>query len=76
MPVTVTGNGDTEEAALWALDGRLRGVPQPAGSQMDELRRRLRLAYVEGAERWATANLGRPLDRDELGQVVERYAGR
>ena len=50
MPQTVTGTGEDEVAALRALDNRLRGVPQPNGSEMDFLRRRLRLAYLEGAE--------------------------
>lgn len=48
VPQTVTGSGEDETAALRALDDRLRGVPQPDGSQMDALRRRLRFAYVEG----------------------------
>jgi hypothetical protein len=43
---------------------------------MDELRRRLRLAYVDGAEDWTRENIGRGLTRDELGNVIGRYAGR
>lgn len=39
IPQTVTGAEDDEIAALRDLDDRLRGVPQPDGSQMDELRR-------------------------------------
>src|SRR3954451_15082584 len=34
-PHTVQGTGDTETAALRALDDRLRGVPQPNGSEME-----------------------------------------
>jgi hypothetical protein len=43
-PVTVSGTGDNEIAALRDLDGCLRGVPHPDGGRLDELRRRLRLA--------------------------------
>jgi hypothetical protein len=75
-PVTVSGTGEEEAAALRDLDDRLRGVPKPAGGRMDELRRRLRLAYVEGAESWALENRGRGFDRDELGRVIARYLGR
>lgn len=42
-------------------------------ARMDELRSRLRLAYVDGAEDWTTANLGRGLTTDELGRVIGRY---
>jgi hypothetical protein len=45
LPQTVTGTGEDEVAALRDLDDRLRGIPQPEGSQMDKLRRRHRLAY-------------------------------
>lgn len=53
IPQTVTGTGEDETAALRDLDDQLRGVPKPDGTRLDELRRRLRLAYVEGAEDWA-----------------------
>jgi len=43
---------------------------------MDELRRRLRLAYVDGTEGWALANTGQRLTTDELGRVIRRYLGR
>lgn len=76
IPQSVTGTGPDERAALRDLDDQLRGVPQPDGSRMDELRRRLRFAYVQGAEDWTVANVGRRLPRDELGRVIEKYAGR
>jgi hypothetical protein len=44
-PQTVTGTGEDETAALRDLDDRLRGVPKPDGGRMDEMRRRMRLAY-------------------------------
>jgi hypothetical protein len=75
-PVTVSGKGEDEAAALRDLDDRLRGVPKPDGTQLDELRRRLRFAYVDGAEEWTRQNVGRGLTRDELGRVIVRYVGR
>lgn len=74
-PPSVTGIGEAEVAALRDLDRRLRAVPQPnvAGK---ELSQRLRLAFVDGAEAAALEHLGRRLTRDELGLVIERYAGR
>ena len=49
MPQTVSGTGEDETGALRDLDDRLRGVPRSNGGRMDELRRRLRFAYVGGA---------------------------
>jgi len=40
---------------------------------MGELRRRLRLAYVDGAEEWTAMNVGRRMTTDELGRVIGRY---
>ncbi len=71
-PQTVTGTGDDATAALRDLDDRLRGIPKPDGGRMDELRRRLRLAYVDGAEEWTVANVGRRMTTDELGRVIGR----
>jgi len=48
-------------------------VPKLDGNQMDFLRRRLRLAYVEGAETWTRENVGRGLNADELGRVIARF---
>lgn len=70
MPATVSGTGPDEIAALRALDARLRGLDHPDGSRMDELRRRLRLAYIEGAEGWSRETLGRGLTTGELEHVV------
>src|SRR5439155_4449625 len=72
-PQMISGTGEDETAALHDLDDRLRGVPKPDGTRMDELRMRLRLAYLDGAESWSQAHVGRPLTRDELGRVVTRY---
>lgn len=75
IPQSVSGIGEDESAALGDLDDRLRGIPRPDGTRMDELRRRLRLAYLDGAEEWASRELGRGLTRDELGRVIGRYGG-
>jgi hypothetical protein len=75
-PQTVTGTGDDETDALRDLDGTLRGQKPADGSYLEELRKRLRLAYVHGAEEWTRENVGRGMTGDELGRVIGRYAGR
>lgn len=75
IPQSVSGIGEDESEALQDLDDRLRGVPKPDGTRMDELRRRLRLAYIDGAEAWTRRELDRSLSRDELGRVIGRYGG-
>lgn len=75
QPETVTGIGESEIEALRDLDGRLRGSGMPAG-RMDDLRARLRLAYVDGAEEWTRRELGRGLSAAELERVTSRYEGR
>jgi hypothetical protein len=75
LPQTVTGEGEDEIAALVDLDNQLRGVPRPDGGRMEELRRRVRLAYLDGAESWSRAEQGRGLDPEVLGRVIERYPG-
>src|SRR4051794_20394663 len=72
-PQTVIGTGESETAALRDLDDRLRGVPQPNGSRMAERERRLRLAYVAGAESWSRRSVGRALTEGELEGVVRRF---
>jgi hypothetical protein len=42
---------------------------------MDELRWRLRLVYVEGAESQSIKERGRRLTHDELGRGLGRYPG-
>ena len=70
---TVTGTGVDETAALRNLDDRLRGVPQPNGSRMAERERRIRLAYLEGAEEWSREVAGRGLTEGELEGVMRRF---
>jgi hypothetical protein len=74
-PQTVTGTGEDEIAALRDLDDRLRGIPRPDGGQMDALRRRLRLAYIAGAEEWTRGELGRGMTDAELKRVTARFSG-
>jgi hypothetical protein len=75
-PQTVTGAGENEAAALRDLDATLRGAKPADGSYLEQLRERLRLAYVDGAEEWTRENVGRGLTSDELGRVIGRYVGR
>jgi hypothetical protein len=74
-PATVTGTGADETAALRDLDDRLRGVPQPNGSRMTERERRIRLAYLEGAEAWSRQTSGRGL-RTASGKASFGGSGR
>ena len=50
---------------------------QPIGStsRRRELNRRLRIAFLTGAEERSQRELGRPLTADELRRVLERYPG-
>jgi hypothetical protein len=75
-PQAVAGLGDDEMAALVDLDARLRGVARPDGTQLEYLRRRLRHAYLEGAEEWTRDHLRRQMTTRELAGVVRRYPGR
>ena len=75
MPVTVSGTGEDEIAALRDLDDRLRGR-EDSGGYLDALRQGIRLAFVDAAEEWTRENVGRPMTADELAGVLERYAGK
>jgi hypothetical protein len=59
-------------------NGAVKQQPsQPVGStsRRRELNRRLRLAFIAGAEERSLRELGRPLTADELRRVLERYPG-
>lgn len=73
VPQTVRGLGDNEIAALRNLDDRLHGVAKPDGTQIQDLRRRMRLAYVDGAEAWTRQRTGRGLTDLELAAVLKRF---
>jgi hypothetical protein len=76
MPVTVSGAGDSEISALVDLRARLMGMPRPAddAEKRAGLNRRLRLAFIGGAEEEARRR-GHPLASDELSRVLRRYPG-
>jgi hypothetical protein len=72
-PQTVRGTGPDETAALLNVNDRLRGVPQPHGSRMAERERRLRVAYLEGAEEFSQESTRRVLTESELEGVIRRF---
>jgi hypothetical protein len=73
LPTFVSGIGENELAAVKDLDARLRGEHSDGPRRLDELRARLRLDYLQGAEDWARRDLGRPLSTSELDRVVQRF---
>lgn len=76
LPTFVSGLGETELAAVRDLDARLRGEWSEGPRRLDELRARLRLAFVEGAEAWAQSERDRQLTVAELEGVIRRYPSR
>jgi hypothetical protein len=50
---------------------------QPIGSasRRSALNRRLRIAFIAGAEERSRETMGRGLTDEELGRVIERYPG-
>ncbi|MBA3529186.1 MAG: hypothetical protein H0T91_07765 [Propionibacteriaceae bacterium] len=48
---------------------------QEAKPRRDDLERRLRAAFIQGAEEDSRRRLGRGLTRDELERVLRRYPG-
>ena len=75
VPEFVSGSGADEVAALRDLDDRLRGVPKPDGGRLEELNRRLRQAYLQGAEEDSQKRLGRGLTGEELERALRHYLG-
>jgi hypothetical protein len=76
MPVTVSGAGDSEVSALVDLHARLTGMPRPAddAERRAALNRRLRRAFLEGAEE-ESRRRGQPLAAEGLSRVLRRYPG-
>jgi hypothetical protein len=70
LPTYVTGSGEDELAAVRDLDARLRGQDR-GPSNLDFLRARLRLAWLQGAEDWAQAELGLGLSQVELEAGIQ-----
>jgi len=54
------------------LDAVLRGAKPADGSCLEELRQRIRLGYLDGAEGWTRQHIGRGLTADELRSIVGR----
>lgn len=75
VPTSLSGTGADPLEAVRDLDARLRGERAEDPRRLDELRARLRLSYLAGAEEWAQAELRRPLTTRELEGVVTRFPG-
>lgn len=75
LPRYVTGFGKDELGAVHDLDARLRGEWSEGPRRLDELRARLRCAYLDGAEEWSRRELSRQLSQVELRAVVRRFPG-
>ena len=61
-----------------AENGGMPEKPTPLAAREEarrDLNRKLRLAFVQGAEERSRRELGRPLTADELRRVLERYPG-
>ena len=69
----MTDREDAWGAVLRALDDRLRREPQPHGSRMAERERRIRLAYIDGAEEPSRERTGQGLTEGELEGVIRRF---
>lgn len=50
-------------------------VETDRAKKLAELNRKLRLAFIEGAEKRSRRALGRGLSAEELERVVKRYPG-
>ena len=71
---SVRGSGNSLVAALHDLEQRLLGLADTE-AQREELIRRMRLAYVEGAESFSKFDRGRPLSACELEGVLALFDG-
>jgi hypothetical protein len=69
---SVRASGDCLVAALRDLEQRLLGLAD-IEAQHEELIRRMRLAYVEGAESFSRFDRGRPLSACELEGVLALF---
>jgi len=70
-PETITGLGEDELAAFTDLRIRLDERRRP--QQLDDIERRGRSAFVQGAEAQSQAAEGRPLTAVELERLTRRY---
>jgi len=70
-PETITGTGEDELAAM--TDLRIRLDERRKAERLDDIDRRGRAAFLEGAEAQSQAAEGRQLMADELERVTKRY---
>ena len=70
-PETITGTGEDELAAM--IDLRIRLDERRRAEKLEEIDRRGRAAFLEGAEAQSQAAEGRPLTADELERVTKQY---
>jgi hypothetical protein len=70
-PTVIRGRDEDELAALTDLVIQLREL-RGAERRM-QLEEKARAAYVQGAEEYTRATLGRPLTQDELERMLARY---
>lgn len=70
-PETVTGSGEDELAAM--TDLRIRLDEHRKGQRLEEIDRRGRAAFLEGAEEQSRTVEGRPLTAYELDRITKRY---
>lgn len=68
-PNCIEASGEDEIAALSYLAVKL--AESKTAGRMEELRRRLRLAYLSSAEEWSRVHVGRPLSGDEQRRLIE-----
>jgi hypothetical protein len=69
-PETITGTGEDELAAM--TDLRIRLDKRRKAERLDDIERRGRAAFLEGAEVRSRDVEGRPLSADELERVTKR----
>lgn len=70
-PETLTGHGADELAAF--ADLRMKLDERRKAERLDDIERRSRAAFLEGAEERSQAVEGRPLTADEQERVTKRY---
>jgi hypothetical protein len=70
-PECIEASGEDEIAALNYLAVKL--AESKAAGRLEELRRRLRLAYLSSAEEWSRDRLGRPLNSEEQRRLVQDF---
>jgi hypothetical protein len=73
--VSASWRHDRRAATLPLVDDRERRIPDKADQRCARLNRRLRQAFIEGAEEDSRRRLGRGLTGEELVRVLRHYPG-